>query len=194
MKKLTYIVFLVLFIGFAPNSEIQSQTDDNLKITVGKAVLNKSLWAQPYRYENKELKSLTVQITIKPKSQKNTPLDFDNFILFDDDNKLRIRPNEVAYYRADKKIYFKSKPVNQNYNKFKETPVEGYTNLEAETFKPNIFGRKKKNAKSSIKALKNVTIKGKQVTYYLDFPVNANFTYGKIHYNGRPVGFAAVSK
>ncbi len=194
MKKLTYILFLVLFIGLAPNNEIQSQTDDNLKITVGKTVLNKSLWAQPYRYENKELKSLTVQITINPKSQKNTPLDFDDFILFDDDHKLRIRPNEVAYYRADKKIYFKSKAVNQNYNEFKETPVEGYTNLEAKTFKPNIFGRKKKNAKSSIKALKSVIIKGKQATYYIDFPVHSNFTYGKILYNGKPIGFAAVSK
>ena len=194
MRKLTYIVFLILFVGVAPTNEIQSQTDDNLKITVGKAVLNKSLWAQPYRYENKELKSLTIQITINPKSAKNTPLDFDDFILFDDDNKLRIRPNEVAYYKADKKIYFKSKAVNQNYNKFKETPVEGFTNLEAQTFKPNIFGRKKKNAKSSVKVLKDITIKGKQATYYIDFPVHANFSHGKLHYKGKPIGFAAVRK
>ncbi len=194
MKNSPYILFIILFIGLSPTNAIQSQTDDALKITVGKAVLNKTLWAQPYRYENKELKSLTIQITINPTSKKNTPLDFDDFILFDDDNKLRIRPIEVAYYRADKKIYYKSKAVNQNYNKFKETPVEGYTNLEARTYKPNIFGRKKKNTKSAIKALKNVTIKGKQATYYIDFPVYINFTYGKIHYKGKPIGFAAVSK
>ncbi len=194
MKKSAYIVFLIFLVAFVPTNEIHSQTDDNLTISVGKSVLNRSLWVQPYRYENKELKALTVQITITPKSAKNTSLDFDDFILFDDDNKLRIRPNEVSYYRADKKIYLKSKAVNENYNKFRETPVEGYTNLEAKTYKPNIFGRKKKNTKSAIKALKSITFKGKQGTYYIDFPVHSNFTYGKIHFNGKPVGFAAVTK
>jgi len=194
MKKLPYILFLVLLVGILPTHEVHSQTDDALKINVGKAVLNKSQWGQPNRFENKELKSLTVQITINPISKKNTPLDFDDFTMFDDDNKLRIRPNEVAYYRADKKIYYKSKAVNQNYNKFRETPVEGYTNLEAKTYKPNLFGRMKKNAKPAVKALKNITIKGKQLTFYLDFPVHANFSYGKIHYNGKPIGFAAVSE
>jgi len=135
---------------------------------------------------------LTVQITLNP--TKNVPVDLSAFVLYDETKKLRIRANEAAYYRADKKIYYKSRAVNQNYNKFKETIVEGYTNVEVKTHKVNFLGRKKKNAQSSVKQLKSFTLKGKKATYYIDFPVNVDFTYGKIYYNGKPVGFAAVKK
>ena len=191
MKNVPYIVLFFLLTNLLVISNLHAQKD-SLNVTVGKAILNKSLWAQPYRYENNDLKALTVQITINP--TKNVPVDFNEFVLYDEEKKIRIRANEVAYYRADKKIYYKSKAVNQNYNKFKETLVDGYTNIEAETFKPTILGKKKKNAKSSIKQLKKITLKGKQATYYLDFPVDPDFTYGKIHYHGKPVGFAAITK
>lgn len=191
MKNVPYIVLFTLLATFSVNNELYAQKD-SLNISVGKTVLNSSLWAQPFRYENKELKALTVQITINP--TKNVPVDFNKFALYDEEKKLRIRANGVAYYRADKKIFYKSKAINKNYDQFKETMVDGYTNFEAEIYKPNILGRKKKNAKSSVRHLKNIVLKGKKATYYLDFPVNAEFTYGKIHYDGNPVGFAAVKK
>ena len=191
MKNIPYIVLFIFLSSLSTISTIQAQTD-SLNITIGKTVLNKSLWSMQYRYENKELKALTVQITLNP--TKNVPVDFNEFVLYDEDKKLRIKANEVAYYRADRKIYYKSKATNQNYNKFKETLFEGYTNVETKTYKTNFLGRKKRKTKSSVKHLKNLTIKGKKATYYLDFPVNADFTYGKIYYNGKPVGFAAVNK
>lgn len=197
MKNFPYILLLLISIGFSSINCIQAQSDsikqqEILKFTVGKTILNKSLWAKPYRYENKDLKALTVQITINPTSKKNVPLDFNDFILIDEAHKLRIRPNDVAYYRADKKIYLKSKAVNQNYNKFKETLVDGFNNVEVETYKTNFLGRKKRKAKSSVKQLKVITIKGKKATYYFDFPVATDFNYGKIYYNNKPIGFAAV--
>ncbi len=191
MKNIPYIILFIFLSSLSTISPIQAQTD-SLNITVGKTVLNKSLWSMQYQYENKELKALTVQITLNP--TKNVPVDFNEFVLYDEDKKLRIKANEVAYYRADRKIYYKSKATNQNYNKFKEILFEGYTNVETKTYKTNFLGRKKRKTKSSVKHLKNLTIKGKKATYYLDFPVNANFTYGKIYYNGKPVGFAAVNK
>lgn len=191
MKNIPYIILFIFLSSLSTISPIQAQTD-SLNITVGKTVLNKSLWSMQYRYENKELKALTVQITLNP--TKNVPVDFNEFVLYDEDKKLRIKANEVAYYRADRKIYYKSKATNQNYNKFKETLFEGYTNVETKTYKTNFLGRKKRKTKSSVKHLKNLTLKGKKATYYLDFPVNTDFTYGKIYYNGKPVGFAAVNK
>lgn len=199
MKKIPCILLLLISIGLSSLNYIQAQSDsikqpELLQFTVGKTILNKSFWAMPYRYENKGMKALTVQITIIPTSKKNVPLDFDDFILIDEEHKLRIRPNDVAYYRADKKIYLKSKAVNQNYNKFKESRVDGLINFEAKTFKTNFLGRKKRKSKASIKQLKSITIKGKKATYYFDFPVTTEFNYGKIYYNNRPIGFAAIKK
>ena len=197
MKTFPCILLLLISIGFSSLNNIQAQSDsikqhEILKFTVGKTILNKSFWAKPYRYENKDLKALTVQITINPTSKKNVPLDFNDFILIDEAHKLRIRPNGVAYYRADKKIHLKSKAVNQNYNKFKETLVDGLNNVEVKTYKTNFLGRKKKKSKSSVKHLKSITIKGKKATYYFDFPVTTEFNYGKIYYNNKPIGFAAI--
>jgi len=199
MKNFPCILLLLISIGFSSLNNIQAQSDsikqqEKLKFTVGKTILNKSFWAKPYRYENKDLKALTVQITINPTSKKNVPLDFNDFILIDEEHKLRIRPNDVAYYRADKKIYLRSKAVNQNYNKFKESQVDGLNNVEAKTFKTNFLGRKKRKSKASVKHLKNITIKGKKATYYFDFPVTTEFNYGKIYYNNKPIGFAAIKK
>ena len=192
MKNASYILLLVFLSSFSTLNTLEAQADDSLHITVGKTVLNKSLWQAKYRYENKELKALTVQITLNP--TKNVPVDFNEFALYDESKKVRIRANEAAYYRGEKKMYYKSKAVNQNYNKFKETIVDGYTNFETKTYNTNFLGRKKRGTKSAIKSLKNFTLKGKKATYYLDFPVHADFTYGKIYYNGKPVGFAAVKK
>jgi len=189
MKNACYILLLAFLSSFSTINTLKAQKD-SLNITVGKSILNKSLWAAPYRYENKNLKALTVQITLNP--TKNVPVNLSEFVLYDETKKLRIRANEAAYYRGEKKIYYKSKAVNQNYNKFIETIVEGYTNFEAKTYKSNFLGRKKKNIKPGVMSLKNFTLKGKKATYYIDFPVDANFTYGKIYYNGKPVGFAAV--
>jgi len=199
MKNFPCILLLLISIGFSSLNNIQAQSDsikqqEKLKFTVGKTILNKSFWAKPYRYENKDLKALTVQITINPTSKKNVPLDFDDFTLIDEEHKSRIRANDVAYYRADKKIYLRSKAVNQNYNKFKETSVDGLNNVEVKTFKTNFLGRKKKKSKSSVKQLKNITIKGKKATYYFDFPVTTEFNYGKIYYNNKPIGFAVIKK
>ena len=191
MKNTPYIILFIFLSSFSTSNTLHAQTD-SLNISIGKTILNKSLWSMPYRYENKELKALTVQITINP--TKNVPVDFNKFVLYNEGKKLRIKANEVAYYRADRKIYYKSKATNQNYNKFKEILFEGYTNFETKTYKTNFLGRKKRKTKSTVKHLKSFTLKGKKATYYLDFPVNADFTYGKIYYNEKPVGFAAVNK
>ena len=191
MKNIPYIILFIFLSSFLTSNTLHAQTD-SLNISIGKTILNKSLWSMPYRYENKELKALTVQITINP--TKNVPVDFNKFVLYNEGKKLRIKANEVAYYRADRKIYYKSKATNQNYNKFKEILFEGYTNFETKTYKTNFLGRKKRKTKSTVKHLKSFTLKGKKATYYLDFPVNADFTYGKIYYNEKPVGFAAVNK
>ena len=197
MKNIPYCLLVLVLVGFYSPNEIQAQTDslkqaDMLKFTVGKTVLNKSLWSQPYRFEDKNLKALTCQIIIDPTSKKNQEVDLNSFILMDEENKLRIRPNSVYYYRADKKMYMKLKSVNQNYNTFKETIVDGFENFEATTHKTNFFGRKKKKHIPSVKLLKKVTIKGKKATYYIDYPVTKDFKYGKIYYKNNPIGFTAV--
>jgi len=194
MKNFPHICILLVAMSLLSTNTIDAQVD-SLKISVGKTILNKSLWAKPYKYESKDYKALTVQITITSKSKKNTPVNFNDFALLDEGPKLRIRPNAVAYYRADKKIYHKSKVANKNYDTFKDTSEEGYRNFQASTYPTNFFGRRKRKIKASVKSLKKVTIKKrKKATYYIDFPVGASFSYGKILYKGTQVGFAAVSK
>jgi hypothetical protein len=37
-----------------------------------------------------------------------------------------------------------------------------------------------------------MTIKSRKISYYIDFPVYETFTYGKVYYKDKPIGFAAV--
>lgn len=171
---------------------IDSIPKEPFNFIVEKSILNKSLWLQPYRFEDKNLKTLSVKIITKRISSKKESLDFDLFSLINETTKQRIRPSGVYYFKADKKKYLKSKPVNQNYNDFNETIIEGFQNFEARTYKINFLGIKKRNTKASVKSLKKIIVKGNYVTYYLDFPVQKEFTYGKIYYNNKPIGFAAV--
>lgn len=184
-------MIVILCTCLVPINSIKAQSDD-FNFSVEKSNINKKLWSQPYRFENKTLESLSVEVVISPIDSKNRELDFNLFTMHDESNMLRIRPNAVFYFKGDKKIYLKSKAVNENYNDFIETTVEGFVNFDAETFKPNFFGRKKKDLKSSVKSLKKITLKGKAVTYYIDFPIKENFSYGKILYNNKPIGFAAI--
>ena len=165
---------------------------DPLSFIIGKSLINKSLWLQPYRFEDKTLKTLSVKIIIKRISNKKESLEFNLFSLLDETTKLRIRPSGVYYLKADKKKYLKSKSVNQNYNNFRETTVEGFQNFEAKTYKINFLGLKKRNTNASVKSLKKLNLKARKITYYLDFPVQEGFTYGKIYYNNKPIGFSAV--
>jgi hypothetical protein len=159
---------------------------------IGKSVLNKSLWAQRYRYEDKKLKTLSVRITIENVSGKKESLDFNLFSLLLDEKKLRIRSTGIFYYKKDKKVYLKSKPLNKNYNVFEETIVDGYQNSEEKTYKVNFLGIKKKKNVPVVQSLKKMTIKSRKISYYIDFPVYETFSYGKIYYKDKPIGFAAV--
>ena len=187
MKKLVLFSVLLLFI----NSSFSPELREEFTFKVEWSKLNKSLWLQPYRYENKELSSLTVRIIIESE-EANTAFDFNYFSLVDDAQKTRTRPSAVHYYKGrDKKIYLKSKAVNTNYNVFEMHSMEGYDNRQIKTFKPNILGKKKKGLVASVKSIKQVTLKSKG-TYYIDFPVPSDFQFGKIYYKDTPVGFAAL--
>ena len=187
---LTYLSTSLLSNGFAQtNNSIQTTSFD---LIVEKSILNKSLWNQPYRFEDKSYKTLTVKLFIKKTNAKNESLDFNLFALINESKKIRIRPSGVYIQKGEKRKYLKSKPLNKNYNVFKETSLEGFEDIELKTYKINFLGLKKKNIKASVKSLKKLTFKAKKATYYLDFPVLEGFTYGKIYYNGKPIGFAAV--
>jgi len=162
------------------------------KFIIEQSVISKTIWQQPYRFEDKNLKTLIVKIVIERNTAKIESLDFNSFSLVDVSKKLRIRSAGVYYPKRDKKKYLKSKPVNENYNDFKDLTINGFQNFEAETYKTNFLGLRKKNISPSVKLLKKLTIKARKVTYYLDFPVQEGFTYGKIYYKDKPVGFAAV--
>lgn len=159
---------------------------------IGKSVLNKSLWAQRYRYENKELKTLSVRITIENVSGHKESLDLNLMSLLLDEKKLRIRPTGIFYYKNEKKVYLKSKPLNKNYNVFEEHIIDGYQNSEEKTYKVNFLGLKKKKGVPVVQSLKKLTVKSRKISYYIDFPVYETFSYGKIYYKDKPIGFAAV--
>jgi hypothetical protein len=159
---------------------------------IEQSIISTTLWQQPYRFEDKSLKTLIVKIVIKRNTAKIESLDFNLFSLIDEPKKLRIRSSGVYYPKRDKKKYLKYKPVNENYNDFKDLTINGFQNFEAETYKTNFLGLRKKNISSTVNLLKKLTIKARKVTYYLDFPVQEGFTYGKIYYKDKPVGFAAV--
>jgi len=209
MNNRRFIILFLIFISTAVITVSYAQNDtiafsdsiiekentiqkEPFTFTIGKSVINKTLWLQPYRFEDKSLKTLTVKVIIKRNSEINEPIDFNFFTLINESKKLRIRPSGVYYLKRDKKKYLKSKTVNENYNNFKETTVEGFQNFEAKTYKINFLGLKKKKVKPSIKSLKKVTIKAKGANYFIDFPVQEGFTYGKIYYNNKPIGFSAV--
>jgi hypothetical protein len=171
---------------------IDNVQKEPLNFIIGKSVLNKSLWAQRYRYVDKKIKSLSVRITIENLSGKKESLDFNLFSLLLDEKKLRIRPTGIFYYKKDKKVYLRSKPLNKNYNVFEEHVVEGYLNSEEKTYKVNFLGLKKNKSIPIVQSLKKMTIKSRKISYYIDFPVYETFTYGKIYYKDKPIGFAAV--
>ncbi len=177
--------------------ELSAQVKDTVKkepfkFIIEQSIISKTIWQQPYRFENKDLKTLIVKIVIKRNTAKIESLDFNFFSLIDASKKLRIRSSGVYYPKREKKKYLKSKPVNENYNDFKNTTIDGFRNFEAETYKTNFLGLKKKNISPTVKLLKKLNVKARKVTYYLDFPVQKGFTYGKIYYKDKPVGFAAV--
>ena len=209
MKIKTFILLILIFIGSSVINIITAQPDiiaqpeisaqekdssqiDNFNFIIGKSIINKSLWSQPYRYENKELKTLSVKMVIERRGYQKKVVDFNLLSLLIDSAKVRIKPTGIFYYKADKKIYLKSKPLNQNYNVFEEFNIDGYQNLEEKTYKINFLGLKKKNKKPSVQSLKKITIKKHKISYYVDFPVHEQFSYGKIYYKNKPVGFAAV--
>ena len=203
MKKISLILIFLIFISTSVITTLSAQKEnnyltettsqiENFSFVIGQTSLNKSLWLQPYRFQDKNIKTLSVKININRTTEIIEPLDFDLFILMDESKKLRIRPSGVYYLKSDKKKYLKSKPVNTNYNNFKETQIDGFENFEAESYKTNFLGLKKKNTKASVKSLKKVTIKTKKTSYFIDFPVYEGFTYGKIYYKNKPIGFAAV--
>ena len=203
MKKISLILIFLIFISTSVITTLSAQKEnnyltdstnqiENFSFVIGQASLNKSLWLQPYRFQDKNIKTLSVKININRTTEIIEPLDFDLFTLTDESKKLRIRPSGVYYLKSDKKKYLKSKPVNTNYNNFKESQIDGFENFEAESYKTNFLGLKKKNTKASVKSLKKVTIKTKKTSYFIDFPVYEGFTYGKIYYKNKPIGFAAV--
>jgi hypothetical protein len=203
MKKAPLILTFLIFITASLITTISAQTEsvhltdsteqiENFSFVIGQAVLNKSDWLQPYRFQDKNIKTLSVKININRTTDVIEPLDFDLFTLMDETKKLRIRPSGVYYLKSDKKKYLKSKPVNTNYNAFIESNIDGFENFEAASYKINFLGLKKKNTKASVKSLKKVTIKSKKTSYFVDFPAYDGFTYGKIYYKNKPIGFAAV--
>jgi len=203
MKKTSPILTFLFFFCASTLTTITAQTvnnivadstkkSNNFNFEIGQSVINNSQWLQPYRFEDKSIKTLSVKININRTTDIIEPLDFDSFTLYDDTKNLRIRPSGVYYLKSDKKKYLKSKAVNNNYNSFKETIIEGYDNFEAPSYNTNFLGLKKKNSKASVKSLKKVTIKAKKTSYYLDFPVHEGFIYGKIFYKNKQIGFAAV--
>lgn len=193
MNLRTFIVALIFAFTSSWFNQSFSQTDVDFNFKIERSFINKSLWLQPYRYADENLKPLSVKIIIRKASDKNEPLDLNQIYLLDESKNLRIRPNAVYYFRANRKIYFKSKPVNNNYNTFRETTLEGYKNFEAKTYKTNFFGIKKKKLKPSVQLLKKINMRSKKVTYHIDFPVYEGFTYGKLFYKDKPIGFAAVT-
>ena len=203
MKKTSLILTFLIFISTSAITTLLAQKENNYLIdstnqienfsfAIGQAIINKSIWLQPYRFQDKNIKTLSVKININRTTEIIEPLDFDLFTLMDESKKLRIRPSGVYYLKSEKKKYLKSKAVNANYNNFKEIQIDGFENFEAESYKTNFLGLKKKKTKPSVKSLKSVTIKSKKTSYFIDFPVFEGFTYGKIYYKNKPIGFAAV--
>lgn len=190
MKKSPYIlaIFILISVAFTYAQEKKSEsTTDNFTFKVGYAKLNKSQWAIPYRFVDKKLKSVSVKLTIT--SNTHQTLNTNLLSLINTNNKTRIRASGVYYERAnsDKRKYFKVKATNKNYTPFEDNSLKGYTNFQAKTFKPNFFGKRKKDELPSVKSLKKIKIKS-EVTYFIDFPVKKDFKKGNIYYKTTKIG------
>ena len=195
-SKFTFILLLVFIVPF---STISAQNDsiqkDDYKVSIGKSIHNKKLWSQPYRYEDKVLQTLSVQINIEKLDRKADEFDFNFFALTDEVKKWRIRPVAIYYYKTDRKIYLKSKADNRNYEDFENYPLDGYANFEAKTYKTNTLGIKKKRKETpSVQSLNKMKISGSKITYYLDFPVRPVFDYGKVYYKDKIVGYTGIKQ
>ena len=198
LKKSIFIVILLLAFT-VPITILSAQKDsiqkENYKVSIGKSIMNKKLWSQPYRYEDKVLGTLSVQINIERLDRKADEFDFNLFALTDEEKKWRIRPVAIYYYRTARKIYLKSKAVNRNYEDFEKYPLEDYTDFEAKTYKTNTLGIKKKKKESpSIQSLNKMKLGSSKITYYLDFPVRPEFNYGKVYFKDKSIGFTGVKQ
>lgn len=176
----------------AQEEKPQSKTD-GLIFNVGHAKLNKSQWATPYKFVEKDLKSVSVKLTINSNAPK--VLNTNLLSLVNNDSKTRIRPSGVYYERANnnKRKYLKAKATNKNYTHFEDNSLKGYTNFQAATFKPNFFGKRKKDELPSVKSLKKLTIKS-EVTYFIDFPVKKDFKEGDIYYKKEKIGSIKINQ
>ncbi len=205
MKKRHYITLFLIFILVGTTNTIFAQSDslqikevetvkkDSLRFTMGKVVLNPSLWTQPYRYETKGLKTLSIRITVERSSPKIQEVDYNLFSLLVASKGTRIRSTGVFYYKsANKKKYLRTQGLNLNYNEFQNYTFDGFENFEEKTFKPNFLGKQKKNQSPSIKQLKKLTLKKRSLTYYIDFPVDSKFTQGTLYYKGKSIGIVRV--
>lgn len=184
MKKFPYILLAIIaFVNVgiinAQDTKEESKTD-GFTFKAESARINASLWAIPYRFEDKELKTTSIKVTFNTNGTKviNTNL----LSLVDSTNKIRMRPSGIYYLRAnDKRKYLKAKASNKNYTFFEDNSLKGYTNLQAKSFKPNFFGKKKKDEIASIKSIKKVTVK-ETATYFIDFPVKESFKEADLYY------------
>jgi len=194
MNKIIFVL-LTLFVCSTTLAQNDSLPKQDYKFSIGKSILNKKLWSQPYRYEIKATKTLSVEINIKRLHRKNEELDFNLFALTDETKKWRIRPVAIYYYKADRKIYLKSKPVNLNYNVFEKYQLEGYEDFEAKIYKTNFLGiKKKRKVGFAVPSLRKMKIKNSKTTYYLDFPVRSSFDYGKVYFKDKTIGFTGVKE
>ncbi|MDY7395113.1 hypothetical protein UMM65_07655 [Aureibaculum sp. 2210JD6-5] len=196
LQKSTF-TFVILLVFMLPVTLVSAQTDsipkEDYNISIGKSIHNKKLWSQPYRYEDKVLQTLSVQVNIEKLHRKADELDFNLFALTDEEKKWRIRPVAIYYYRTDRKIYLKSKADNRNYEDFEKYQLDGYTDFEAKTYKTNTLGiKKKRKEKPTVQSLDKMKISGSKITYYLDFPVRPVFDYGKVYFKDKIIGYTGV--
>lgn len=192
MKKLPYILLAIIAFVNISLTKAQEATTDGFTFNIEFAKKNKSVWVIPYRFADKELESISVKLIINNSQVK---VFNPNLIsLANNNDKTRIRACGLYYERAnnDKRKYLKAKPTNKNYTYFENNSLEGFTNFQAETFKPNFFGKIKKNEVPSIKSLKKVTIK-KQTTYFIDFPINKDFKEGDLYYKKVKIGSVKIN-
>lgn len=191
-KSLTIILFmLVMSTSFSQTNDIKP---DSLKITIGRTILNHTNWKQNYRLTDKSLKTISIYISVFKGSKANDEVDFNLFSLVDETKNLRIRPVAMFNFRREKRKYASISPLNENYNDFPKFSMKGFKDFEIPTYKVNFLGVKKKNTNPTLKTLKRVTIGNKKITYFVDFPVPEGFTYAKLYYKNRPVGFAAIKE
>jgi len=199
LKK--YFTFLLLVVAsMQVSNNLFAQTEepiiiDSLKFTIGTTILNQSLWSQPYRYENKNLKTLSIKITVERLSKESTEINYNLFSLLVASKEMRVRPTGLFYYKStDKKKYLRTSPLNHNYDVFQEFKFEDFENFEAKTYDPNFLGRPKKGQIPTVKQLKTLKLKKRKLTYHIDFPSYSKFTQGKLYYKGKTIGIVRVER